>query len=99
MCPSSMDLTTFWCFDHDISLKEFESSFTCNLITLSGATSVSFPVIDMQLLLTWPPASYSAMYATCYNIILCISGVLMLLLLLAGDVETNPGPTGKYMYL
>ena len=96
MCLSSMDRITFWCFDRDILFK-FESLSICNSTTLSGDTTVSYPVIDMELFVTGPLPSYSAMYAKCYVVTLCINGVLMLLLLLAGDVETNPGPTGKYV--
>ena len=93
MCPTSVNQVTFWCFDHDISLK-FESSI-CNSTSLCRTTTGSHPIIDVQLL-TGPSASYSAMYTMLYTVTLCISGVLILLLLLAGDVETNPGPTGKY---
>jgi hypothetical protein len=71
----------------------FETSSTCSS---SGATTVHvYHVTDMQLVLTGPTTRNFGVSATC--IILCVSGVLMLLLLLAGDVETNPGPSGKYL--
>jgi hypothetical protein len=95
--PSTMDQITFcsWHLSCDTSLM-FETSSICSL---SGSTTVHVSHdIDMQLLLTGPTTSNFGMSATCYNnIILCISGVLMLLLLLAGDVETNPGPSGKFL--
>ena len=85
MHSSAMDQLTLWHFDQDNS-RQLNSSIwrvSCCIYT------------DMQLLLTGP--SNSSVYVACYsNTDLCISTVLMLLLLVAGDVETNPGPTDRY---
>ena len=95
--PSTMDKIAFcgWYLDCDVSLM----SETSSISRKSLPTVHIYHVIDVQLLLTGPTTSNFGMSATCYNnnFFLCVNGVLMLLLLLAGDVETNPGPSGKYL--
>ena len=96
MHSSSVDQITLWSFDHNNS-SNLESVYSPIWTSLSGATTV-YPIVDMRRLLRGPSASNASIYVACCIVTLCSSVVSMLLLLLAGDVESNPGPTGKYMH-
>ena len=94
MYSSSMDQITLWYVYYDNGSRLKTQSSNCGISTTIW--TVSHPIRDMQLLLTVPRASSTSAYAACYTVTLCsISAVLVLLLLLAGDIETHPGPTGK----